>query len=328
QQARRECSSAHVPLSTRARIQTRPVLIRALGHEMEVQLSALTLIFRIGRLPRADREIALTQHLGHQPPEVFQVVDWLFIDLGDDGANLDAGQLRQAVADPLEDRDAFGRAQVQFLADVLSDRPDDQPELLSHRDDVLLLLVRGFVRRQRHAFLIRRRVRRRLSQADHAEHDHAAQEDPQIMHRVQLSFFSSRSEGIGSMINWSQGATAFCPLRSLFSPFQTAKAAVCMRPGPNAASLSGSRVSMERLNTTLQRPCSQTALPCTVPCPRLLVSVLKPPPKRSSTEEARRGMTSKRRICPSSPPALRSSSFAFRRSISVCQSAFQCQMFK
>src|SRR3989442_1200530 len=79
-------------------------------HEMEVHLSALALIFRIGGLPGADREIALRERLGHQPPEVLEIADRLFIDLGDNGAPLDAGQLRQTVADHLEDRDAFGRA--------------------------------------------------------------------------------------------------------------------------------------------------------------------------------------------------------------------------
>src|SRR5438093_8420211 len=57
-------------------------------------------------------------------------------------------------------------------------------------DDVLLLLVRSLVRRQRHAFLIRRHVRRRLGHANQAEQDHAAHDDSQVTHR--LSSPSSR----------------------------------------------------------------------------------------------------------------------------------------
>src|SRR5206468_12684996 len=118
---------------------------------MEVHLSALTLIFRIGGLPCADREIALREYLGHQPPEVFKGTDRLFIDLGDDCAHLDAGQLRQTVADHLEDGDAFGRPEVELLSVVLSDRPDYLPVLHGHRVYYLTLLVLCYVRSPRTA---------------------------------------------------------------------------------------------------------------------------------------------------------------------------------
>jgi len=41
------------------------------------------------------------------------------------------------------------------------------------------------------------------------------------------------------MINWNQARRPFARCRSLFSPFQTAKATAACDRGPNEASLSG-----------------------------------------------------------------------------------------
>src|SRR5207249_10731150 len=128
----------------------------------------------------------------------------------------------------------------------------------------------------------------------------------------------------GSIESWYHGATAFWPLRSLFSPFQTANAMACRRPGSNLASFSGSALTSGLLITTRHTPSFHVAFPWIRPWATLVVSVLKPPPTRSSTDEERLGMTSNRRTSP--PSRFPSVDLAALRSISLCQSAFQCQM--